>query len=53
VCIRGVVPGWRAFIPFERGAREIVQWHSGDPARQRADPRIDSVMDKLIQAYRA
>jgi nucleoside-diphosphate-sugar epimerase len=50
--LRGVVPGWRASIPFERGAREIVQWHSGDPSRQQADPRIDALMDKLIQAYR-
>jgi nucleoside-diphosphate-sugar epimerase len=50
--LRGVVPGWRAFIPFERGAREIVEWYSGDPSRQQPDPRIDSVMDKLIHAYR-
>jgi nucleoside-diphosphate-sugar epimerase len=49
--LRGVVPGWRAAIPFERGAREITEWYLGDPSRQRTDPRIDSVMDKLIQAH--
>ena len=50
--LRGVVPGYRATINFERGAREIVAWHDADPARQRTDPRIDAVMDKLIGAYR-
>jgi len=46
------VPEYRATIPFERGAREIVAWYDEDPARQHVDPRIDAVMDKLIGAYR-
>jgi nucleoside-diphosphate-sugar epimerase len=50
--LRGVVPGYRAVIPFEQGAREIVGWHDEDPARQRADARVDAVMDRLIEAYR-
>ena len=50
--LRGVVPGYRAVIPFEHGAREIVAWYGEDPARQRIDPRIDAVMDKLIETYR-
>src|SRR5579863_3088223 len=50
--LRAVVPGYRAVIPFEQGAREIVGWHDEDPARQRADPRVDAVMDRLIEAYR-
>jgi nucleoside-diphosphate-sugar epimerase len=50
--LRSVVPDYRAIIPFEQGAREIVDWHDEDPARQHADPRIDAVMDKLIDAYR-
>jgi nucleoside-diphosphate-sugar epimerase len=50
--LRGVVPDYRATIPFERGAREIVAWHDADPARQAIDPRVDAVMDKLIGAYR-
>ena len=50
--LRGVVPGYRAVIPFEHGAREIVAWYGEEPARQRIDARIDAVMDKLIETYR-
>jgi nucleoside-diphosphate-sugar epimerase len=50
--LRSVVPGYRAEIPFEQGAREIVGWHDEDPARQQADARLDAVMDKLVAAYR-
>ena len=51
--LRSVVPGYRAVIPFEQGAREIVGWHDEDPARQQIDARLDAVMDKLAAAYRA
>jgi nucleoside-diphosphate-sugar epimerase len=50
--LRSVVPGYRATIPFEQGAREIVAWHDEDPARQHVDPRLDALMDKLISACR-
>jgi nucleoside-diphosphate-sugar epimerase len=50
--LRSVVPGYRATIPFEAGAREIVAWHDEDPSRQRTDPQLDALMDKLAQAYR-
>jgi nucleoside-diphosphate-sugar epimerase len=50
--LRSVVPGYRAVIPFEQGAREIVAWHDEDPGRQRVDERLDAVMDKLVAAYR-
>jgi nucleoside-diphosphate-sugar epimerase len=49
--LRGVVPGYRAVIPFEQGAREIVAWHDADPSRQQVDPRFDAVMDKLAATY--
>jgi len=49
--LRSVVPGYRAVIPFEHGAREIVAWYGEDPARQRIDTRVDAVMDKLIETY--
>jgi nucleoside-diphosphate-sugar epimerase len=51
--LRSVVPDYRATIPFERGAREIVGWHDEDPARQRVDARLDALMDRLIETYRA
>ena len=50
--LRDVVPGYCATVPFERGAREIVAWYLEDPARQRVDERLDTVMDKLVEAYR-
>jgi len=51
--VRSVVPGWRAVIPFEQGAREIAGWHLADPARQVTDPRLDAVMDKLAADFTA
>ena len=50
--LRGVVPGYRAAIPFERGAREIVAWHDEDSSRQRIDAGVDALSDKLAQAWR-
>ena len=45
-------PATAPSIPFEQGAREIVAWYDEDPARQRADMRLDAVMDKLVETYR-
>jgi nucleoside-diphosphate-sugar epimerase len=50
--LRSVVPGYRAVIPFEQGAREIVAWHDEDLSRQQVDARLDAVMDKLVSQYR-
>jgi nucleoside-diphosphate-sugar epimerase len=49
--LRGIVPGWRAVIAFEQGARQIVEWYLADPARQVTDPALDAVMDKLATAW--
>ena len=49
--LRSIVPGWRAVIPFEQGAREIVEWYLADPARQVTDASLDAVMDKLAAAW--
>jgi nucleoside-diphosphate-sugar epimerase len=49
--LRSLVPGYRATIPFEQGAREIVAWHDADPARQQVDDRLDAVMDKLAESH--
>jgi hypothetical protein len=49
---RRVVPCYRAEIRFEQGTREIVARYNEDPARQRADMRLDGVMDKLVRTYR-
>jgi hypothetical protein len=49
--LRSVVPGYRAVIPFEQGAREIADWYDADPGRQQVDTRLDAIMDKLVQDY--
>jgi hypothetical protein len=49
--VRAVVPGWRAVVPFERGAREIADWHLADPARQAVDEKLDALMDRLAADY--
>jgi nucleoside-diphosphate-sugar epimerase len=49
--LRSLVPGWRAVIPFEQGAREIAGWYLADPARQVSDATLDMTMDKLAAAW--
>ncbi len=49
--LRRVVPGWRAVVPFERGAREIADWYRADPARQVTDDKLDALMDKLAADF--
>jgi nucleoside-diphosphate-sugar epimerase len=51
--VRSLVPGWRAVIPFEQGAREIAGWYQADPARQVTDASLDATMDKLAAAWTA
>ena len=50
--LRTVVPGYRATIPFEQGAREIVAWHDEDPSRKKVDARLDAVLDDLVSRFR-
>ena len=49
--VRSLVPGWRAVIPFEQGAREIADWYLADPARQVTDTSLDALMDKLAATW--
>jgi nucleoside-diphosphate-sugar epimerase len=49
--LRGLVPDYRATIPFHQGAREIIAWHDADPSRQAVDPELDAVMDRLIEMH--
>jgi nucleoside-diphosphate-sugar epimerase len=50
--LRSVVPAYRAVIPFEQGAREIVAWYDEDRARQQIDAGVDAVTGRLARAYR-
>jgi nucleoside-diphosphate-sugar epimerase len=47
--VKGLVPGWRATVPFAVGARQIVDWYDADPARQVLDPEHDRLSDLLTQ----
>jgi nucleoside-diphosphate-sugar epimerase len=51
--VKSVVPGWRAVVPFERGAREIARWYTSDPGgpRQVVDEKLDALMDRLADDY--
>jgi len=49
--LRSLVPGWRAVIPFEQGAREIAAWYLADQERQVTDVALDATMDKLAAAW--
>ena len=50
--IRRLVPDSAAVVPFERGAREIVEWHDAHPEHTTVDARLDALMDRLVEAYR-
>ncbi len=50
--VKSLVPGWRATVPFARGAREIVAWHDADPSRRVVDPRFDALLDDLVGRFR-
>jgi nucleoside-diphosphate-sugar epimerase len=49
--VKSVVPGWRAVVPFERGAREIVRWYTEEPSRQVVDEKQDALMDQLAADF--
>jgi len=49
--VKSLVPGWRAVVPFERGAREIAEWYLEEPGRRVVDEKLDALMDKLAADY--
>ena len=49
--VKSLVPGWQATIPFAEGAREIVDWHLADPARQEVDAALDATYDRLVAEH--
>jgi nucleoside-diphosphate-sugar epimerase len=46
--VRSVVPDYVASIPFERGAREMIAWRDGDPARRVVNDKVDATIEALI-----
>lgn len=51
--IKRLVPSFRAVIPFEEGARQIMAWYDADVSRRKVDPALDARQDQIIQAYRS
>jgi nucleoside-diphosphate-sugar epimerase len=49
--VRSVVPDYVATITLEQAAREIVAWHDEDESRQRVDPDLSALMDKLSAEF--
>ena len=50
--IKRFVPDFAATIPLSWGAKEVMAWYDADPARQVVDPRLDALMDTLIEAQK-
>jgi nucleoside-diphosphate-sugar epimerase len=51
--VRSLVPEFRAKVPFHQGAREIVAWHEADESRREVNGFLDTLMDDLVERYRA
>ncbi len=51
--VRNLVPDFVASIPFEQGAREIIDWYDADPARQVVDADTDRIFDQLVTFARS
>jgi nucleoside-diphosphate-sugar epimerase len=46
--LRRISPGFTASVAFDRGAREIVEFHDADPARRRVSDELDAAFDRLV-----
>jgi nucleoside-diphosphate-sugar epimerase len=51
--IKQVVPDFSATIPFVHGAKEIIQWHDSNPARQVVHDDLNRLIDEIISAHEA
>jgi nucleoside-diphosphate-sugar epimerase len=49
--VKNAVPDFICEIPFEEGAKEIVDWYMADVSRQSVDTRIDTLFDTIISDY--
>jgi nucleoside-diphosphate-sugar epimerase len=49
--LRGVVPGYRATVPFAKGIAETVAWFDAGPDRQAIDEAANRRWDDLASVY--
>jgi nucleoside-diphosphate-sugar epimerase len=51
--IKRFVPGFHCRKPFQAGIRESVAWLRAHPDQQQLNPKVDTVNDQVIAAWRA
>lgn len=51
--LKRLVPEFRTTIPFQRGVRESIEWFLEDSARRTVNPKIDAVIDRVLEAWKA
>lgn len=49
--IKALVPEFGAKVPFEAGAKEIIDWYEEDLSRQTSDAAVDTMMDRIISEF--
>jgi len=49
--IKRLVPDFRTTIPFRAGVRDSIAWFLADPARQKMNPKITEVMERVLGAW--
>jgi nucleoside-diphosphate-sugar epimerase len=50
--VKAVVPDYVATIPFEQGAREIIEWRDQDPTRQIVNEKLNATIEHLLARVR-
>lgn len=50
--IRRYVPGLAPHRTFHRTAHEMVRWRASHPEVAKADPAVDSILDRLVEGHR-
>jgi nucleoside-diphosphate-sugar epimerase len=49
--IKRVAPEFVCTVPYEQGAREMVEWYDGDESRRVVDEEFNALTDRIITAY--
>lgn len=49
--IKRVVREFQAEIPFQQGAREIIEWHLADPSRQVIDYEFLRIYNQILESF--
>ncbi len=47
--IKALVPGYRAEIPYARGAAMQIAWYDEDPSRRRIDTGVNELTERLLE----